>query len=357
MLSRIEPLATLPLFYKVDGKRIVLVGGSEPAAWKAELLLAAGGGVHAFADNFVPQFAELERRDGPGKLILHRRAWVSGDLDGAVLAIGAISGDSEAQAFVSAAHDAGVPVNVVDRPEFCAFQFGAIVNRSPLVVAISTDGAAPVFGQAIRSWVEQLLPAGFKQWAEAAKAWRREGERLGDTIGARRKFWERFADFAITHADRPPSVLDREKLIAENSDGGGAGSLTLVEVTSSDPEQLTLRAVRALRTADIILSGANVPQGILAYARREAERRILPGQASLAASRAASLAPSLAAGLAARRGEIEDSVKLGKRVVAVVPVEFGQSSAAGEILEGWENAGLQVVKVPGALAGPPVAVK
>ena len=81
-----------------------------------------------------------------------------------------------------------MPVNVIDKPAFCTFQFGAIVNRSPLVVGISTDGAAPIFGQAMRSRIEALLPAGFARWAAAAKRWRAdvcEGEaRLARTCAA-----------------------------------------------------------------------------------------------------------------------------------------------------------------------------
>lgn len=332
--ARIEPLATLPVFYRVSGQRVVVVGGSEAAAWKAELLMAAGANVYAFAETFAPQFQALERRSGPGHLHLHRRAWVGGDLDGAVLAIGAISEERLAHAFVTAARDAGVPVNVVDRPEFCAFQFGAVVNRSPLIVAISTDGAAPVFAQAIRSWIEQLLPAGFKQWAEAAKTWRSEGERLGPTMSARRRFWERFTTYAIDHADRQPSVLDREKLIADSLGEDDRGSLTVLEVTSPDPELLTVRAVRALRTADVIVVGANVPAGVLEYARREAERHP---------------ATSLTA-FAERIDKIEASIKLGKRVVAVFRSEPERSRTTAALIGQLEAAGIATLKIPAVSA-------
>ena len=76
------------------------------------------------------------------------------------------------QQFAAAARAAGVPVNVIDRPAFCDFSFGAIVNRSPLVIGISTDGASPVFGQAIRAKIEALIPRGFARWADAARNWR-----------------------------------------------------------------------------------------------------------------------------------------------------------------------------------------
>ena len=90
--------------------------------------------------------------------------------------IGAFEDDAEADAFAAAARAAGVPVNVIDKPAFCDFSFGAIVNRSPLVIGISTDGAAPVFAQAIRAKLEALLPQGFARWAAAAARWRARGE-------------------------------------------------------------------------------------------------------------------------------------------------------------------------------------
>ena len=99
--------------------------------------------------------------DPPGGTIaVHERAWTADDLNGAAVAIGAFEEDADAAAFAQAARAAAVPVNVIDRPAFCDFAFGAIVNRSPLVIGISTDGAAPVFAQAIRAKLEALLPKG-----------------------------------------------------------------------------------------------------------------------------------------------------------------------------------------------------
>src|SRR5271169_5930804 len=106
---RIQSLATLPVFLKLTGRRAVIVGGTEAALWKAELLAAAGAHVDVYGKSHTKDFRTLA---------------------------------------------AGVPFNVIDRPAFCDLEFGAIVNRSPLVVAISTDGAAPVFGQAIRAKIE-----------------------------------------------------------------------------------------------------------------------------------------------------------------------------------------------------------
>src|SRR3569623_199146 len=107
-----------------------------------------------------------------GSITLTDRAWTPDDLAGAALAIGAFEDEEGAAAFAGAARDAGVPVNVIAKPAYCDFSFGAIVNRSPLVIGISTDGAAPVGAQASRAKLEALLPAGVTAWAAAGARWR-----------------------------------------------------------------------------------------------------------------------------------------------------------------------------------------
>lgn len=140
---RIERLATLPLFHKLDGRKVVLAGSSEGALWKAELLTAAGSDLLVLAGDKAEIFAVLAADPPAGSVTVVPRSWQPADLDGAALAIADIDHAEEAKAFAAAARQAGVPVNIVDKPEFCDFAFGSLVNRSPLVVAISTDGAAP----------------------------------------------------------------------------------------------------------------------------------------------------------------------------------------------------------------------
>ncbi|HEY1311285.1 MAG TPA: NAD(P)-dependent oxidoreductase, partial [Pseudolabrys sp.] len=170
--GRMDALARLPVFLALEGKRAVLAGGNTAAAWKAELLLAAGARLEVYAE--VPSGELLQVAGDPprGEVVIHQRGWTTGDLAGAAVAIGAFDDDDGAAAFAAAARAAGVPVNVIDKPAFCDFSFGAIVNRSPLVIGISTDGAAPVFAQAIRAKLEALLPKGFADWAAAAARWR-----------------------------------------------------------------------------------------------------------------------------------------------------------------------------------------
>src|SRR5581483_1776606 len=135
----------------LTGKRAVVAGGSAAAAWKAELLAAAGASVDVYA---AEPREEMRALVAQGGITLHQRAVEESDLADAAMAIGAFEADHEAAAFAALARAAGVPVNVIDKPAYCDFAFGAIVNRSPLVIGISTDGAAPVFGQAIRAKLE-----------------------------------------------------------------------------------------------------------------------------------------------------------------------------------------------------------
>ncbi len=348
--SRMDALATLPVFFKLKGKRAVLAGGTEPALWKAELLAASGADVEIYATDASEEFSHLAAQPPAGSVTIHARDWQAGDLTGAAIAIGAITDDDEAARFVAAARAAGVPVNVIDRPAFCDFQFGAIVNRSPLVVAISTDGAAPVFGQAIRSRRETLLPRGFKRWAEAAKSWRREGDRLGSDLAARRRFWERFTERAMAEAERAPTAADLEDLIAAapspDASGQSLGFVSLVGAGPGDPELLTLRAVRALRAADVVLYDDLVTGPVLEFARREA-KRMLVGKTGY--------------GPACKQTEINALMvtlaREGRRVVRLKsgdPMIFGRG---GEEMDELDAAGIAYEVIPGISAAQAAAAR
>jgi uroporphyrin-III C-methyltransferase/precorrin-2 dehydrogenase/sirohydrochlorin ferrochelatase len=345
-----DALATMPVFFKLAGKRAVLVGATDAALWKAELLSASGANVSIYARSFSEEFLGLAQSAPAGTIALVERAWEPRDLEGAAIAVGAITGDEEASAFVAAAKRYGVPVNVVDRPQFCDFSFGSIVNRSPLVIAISTDGAAPVFGQAIRSRIEALLPQGFKRWADAAKTWRREGERLGKDMPARRRFWERFTERAMLNAARAPSASDLDELIAAGAQGVSAsakvGFVSLVGAGPGDPELMTLRAVRALRSADVVLYDDLVTPEILDFARREA-RRVLVGKTGYGPACKQDDINALMVSLASE----------GQRVVRLKsgdPMIFGRG---GEEIDVLNAAGIGFEVIPGISAAQAAAAR
>src|SRR5262245_60949250 len=276
---RMETLATLPLFFALAGRRAVVIGGTEPAAWQAELISAAGASVDVLSHEPCEEIVTLAADPPRGPVHVHRRPWAASDFEGAALVVAAAEDEETAQAIFSAARALGLPVNVIDKPAFCTFQFGAIVNRSPLVVGISTDGAAPVLGQAIRSRIEALLPAGLARWAEAAKTWRAELGSLQLGTAIRRRFWEAFASLALRTPDRAPRRRDWNALLRTALIGGDeteiTGHVTLVGAGPGDPELLTLKAVRALRSADVILFDDLVAPDILDFARREARRMLV----------------------------------------------------------------------------------
>ena len=171
-----------------------------------------------------------------------------------------------------------MPVNVIDKPAYCDFSFGAIVNRSPLVIGISTDGAAPVFAQAIRAKLEAMIPRGFARWADAARHWRQAVQSSGLSFGARRRFWQLFTGVRRQQSQSRARAARFRCAARRTRDEGpapDAGSVTLVGAGPGDPELLTLRAVRALQSADIILIDDLVAPEILDFARREAKKMLV----------------------------------------------------------------------------------
>lgn len=342
-----QPLARLPVFYELQGKHAVVAGGSPAAAWKAELLLAAGAKVRVFASVISTEMQSVVEEAGADRIALVVRDWSATDLRGVSLAVGAFEDDAAAAAFAKTAREAGVPVNAIDRPAHCDFSFGAIVNRSPLVVGISTDGAAPVFGQMVRAKIEAMLPAGFARWTATAKIWRDKLKEAQPSFSLRRRFWQLFTSHAVARPNDKPSDDDFFRLLADVQGEGIAlelGSVTLVGAGPGDPELLTLRAARALQSADVILFDDLVSTEILDFARREA-RKMLVGKTGYGPSCKQSDINDLMVGLA----------KSGRRVVRLKggdPMIFGR---AGEEIDACRSAGIAIDVVPGITAAQAAA--
>lgn len=342
--TRMGQLARLPVFFALDGKRALVAAEGMGAAWKVELLAAAGARVDVYAPKAGADLRALAGDEAyADRIAIHARRWREGDFTGAAIAVGAFASDEASGAFARAARAAGVPVNVIDKPAFCDFAFGSIVNRSPLVIGISTDGAAPVFGQAIRAKIEAMLPMGFARWAEAARQWRGVLQAAADlSFAARRRFWQLFTARALAAPDHEPDERDYDALLSELRGEGASvaqGSVTLVGAGPGDPELLTLRAVRALQAADVILIDDLVSAGVLDFARREA-KKMLVGKTG--------------GGPACRQNEINELMvslaKKGRRVVRLKggdPMIFGR---AGEEIAACREAGIRVEVVPGITA-------
>ena len=311
-------LAVLPLFHDLKGRRVVIWGATDAAGWKSDLVAAAGAVVVRITDD---------------------RLWDADDLAGAALAIADAAGDDQAADLAAAARAAGVPVNIIDRPAHCDFSFGAIVNRSPVVIGISTAGAAPVLGQAIRRRIETLLPPGIARWAAAAHRLRDRVQALMPEAARRRIFWRAQAERAFAEPDHPApeTLMDPTNLKIRAAEG--TGRVTLVGAGPGDAELLTLKAVRALQSADVILYDDLVSDDVLELARREAKRLLVGKRGNR---------PSC------RQDEINDlMIKLagqGKQVVRLKsgdPMIFGR---AGEEIAELKARGIAVDVVPGITA-------
>jgi uroporphyrin-III C-methyltransferase/precorrin-2 dehydrogenase/sirohydrochlorin ferrochelatase len=339
---RMGALARLPVFLSLEGKRVLVAGGTPAAAWKVELLLAAGANVDVYAGEPSQELLAVAQEAQRGSVTLYRREWRDADCTGAALAVGAFEDDAQAARFVVAARAAGASVNVIDKPKFCDFNFGAIVNRSPLVIGISTDGASPIFGQAIRAKLEALIPRGFAQWVEAALRWRDHVKASGLSFNGRRRFWQLLTNDAVRRPDHEPDEVDLARLLeAARAEGAAVeqGSVTLVGAGPGDAELLTLRAVRALQSADIILYDDLVSPEVLDFARREA-KKMLVGKTGHGPSCQQSDINALTIELAGS----------GKRVVRLKggdPMIFGR---AGEEIDACRKAGIAIEVVPGITA-------
>jgi uroporphyrin-III C-methyltransferase/precorrin-2 dehydrogenase/sirohydrochlorin ferrochelatase len=279
-----------PLFADLHGRRVLVVGGGAVAGRKARLLLEAGADVTVVALDFDPSLAELansspfpqgrERSavrpgEGNGGLTLIHDAFRSDHFDGAVLAVAATDDPAVNAAVAAAGRERNVLVNVVDVAELSSFIVPAIVDRSPLVIAVSSGGAAPVLARFVRERIETVIDGSFGQLARLLERWRgRIKARLPD-LGTRRRFYEqlvqgRVAGLVRSHA---PDAAEREleRALATES-APRRGSVVLVGAGPGDAGLLTLNALRALQQADVILHDRLVSKDVLDLARRDAER-------------------------------------------------------------------------------------
>ena len=259
----------------------MVVGGGAVAARKAELLLACGARVRIVAPVLGRAAAELLARqstgfDRPGRLA-HRAADFSpADLESAVLAIAATDCRATNARVSEAARERRIPVNVADDPELSSFILPAIVDRSPVIVAIGSQGSAPVLARQLRTQLEALLPARLGALASFAGARRRRVQHALPP-SKRRPFWERILGGRIgaqvlAGDETSAAAAFEADLDAFRSRGARLGEVHLIGAGPGDPDLLTLRALQCLQEADVILHDRLVPEAVLERARREAER-------------------------------------------------------------------------------------
>ncbi|MEJ3667046.1 siroheme synthase CysG [Stutzerimonas stutzeri] len=262
----------LPLFHNLKGRMVLIVGGGEIALRKARLLSDAGARLRVVAPSIEAQLVELVHA-GAGECL--DRGYDRQDLQGCVLAIAATD-DEPLNATVSQhANALGVPVNVVDSPQLCSVIFPAIVDRSPLVVAVSSGGDAPVLARLIRARIETWIPAAYGQLAGLAKQFRAQVKARFANVQQRRVFWEEVFQGPIAEQALAGRTAEAERLLAEKLAGAAPkalGEVYLVGAGPGDPDLLTFRALRLMQQADVVLYDRLVAPAIIDLCRRDADR-------------------------------------------------------------------------------------
>jgi len=262
-----------PIFLKLEGQPVLVVGGGAVAARKIDLLLRA----HAEITVVAPELnAQLKNLVAGGAVRYIAEEFRPEHLDGKRLAIGATDRRAVNAWVAHQAEARNIPVNVVDDRELSRFIMPAIVDRSPVIVAVGSSGDAPVLTRRLREKLEVFLPTRLGALAKLAGIWRgRVKNRIADAA-ARRKFWERFFDGEIAAdvlAGREQQANDaiQDSLRDVNQSRDRRGEVALVGAGPGDPGLLTLRALRVLQSADVILHDRLVSDAVLQLARRDAE--------------------------------------------------------------------------------------
>ena len=262
-----------PLFMRLEDQPVVLVGGGEIATRKARLLARAGASLTVIAPEVESELLALVESTG-GRVL--RREYRSGDLTGAVLAVAATDTAAVNEQVSSDARARQLPVNVVDSPALCSVITPAIVDRSPLLIAISSGGEAPVLARMVRTRLETLFPAAYGRLAGLASRWRERVKQRFTSGDERRRFWESAlngpaAEQAFSGRDQRADQL-MEAQLATDSAALTQGEVYLVGGGPGDPELLTLKALRLMQQAEVVLYDRLVSPQVLELVRRDAER-------------------------------------------------------------------------------------
>lgn len=264
-----------PLFLALHQQRSLIVGGGEVALRKARMLLAAGTQLHVIAPKVV---AELAQFAAEGKIMHTARTFLADDVIGHRVVIAATNDREVNRLVFDACEQRGILVNVVDDPALCRFIVPSMVDRSPLQIAISTGGQAPVLVRLIRARIEAWLPHGYGTLARLAGNLRDAvKQKFGDDERARRRFWEvaldgPAAERALAGDEVGATQSLQTTLAAADSASLQQGAVYLVGAGPGNPDLLTFRALRLMQKADVVLYDNLVSPAILELVRRDAER-------------------------------------------------------------------------------------
>lgn len=329
----------LPIFCRLDNKPVLLVGGGEVAERKARLLLDTGAQLTVVAPKLDPELAELAAN---GSIEWLASEFASEQLAGKWLVVAATDRREVNALVYQSANQARIFANVVDDPKRSSFIMPSIIDRSPLMVAISSGGKAPVLARLLREKLEALLPQHLGALATFAGSLRERVKARFATMGERRRFWERLlgADRlgqALARGDSASAHQLADTLFADESQTGG--EVVLVGAGPGDPGLLTLHALRHMQQADVVVYDRLVSDEVMALVRRDAKRIFVGKQAGNHCVPQEGINQLLL-----------EEAKKGQRVVRLKggdPFIFGRG---GEELETLVGTGIGFQVVPGITA-------
>jgi uroporphyrin-III C-methyltransferase/precorrin-2 dehydrogenase/sirohydrochlorin ferrochelatase len=262
----------LPLFFKLTDQNILLVGGGNVALRKARLLCRAGAKVTVIAHHVCDELQQLLDTSSGLSIIGEYHADL---LEEKILVIAATDNHTLNERVHFDAIDKNIPVNVVDSPKLCTFVFPAIVDRSPVVIGISSGGSAPVLARLLRARLETWIPKSYGKLATIANHFRDRVKAKFSTVNHRRVFWENVLQGQIAEkvfAGRDAEAIELiEKKIAHDDPDHQVGEVYLVGGGPGDPELLTFKALRLMQQADVVLYDALVSEAVLDLCRRDAD--------------------------------------------------------------------------------------
>ena len=261
----------LPLFVKLTDKPVLIVGGGSVALRKAGTLLSAGAKLTVVAPEFASEFVQWQR-EGNAELI---EGYFSPELlDGKLLVIAATDNDEVNASVFDAATARNMLVNTVDDQPKCGFIFPSIIDRSPILIAISSFGTAPVLARRLREKLEALLPQHLGPLAELVGRFRDRVKAKIKGFAARRQFWEQVFDSDVVRdvqANQLQSAAQRLEQLLEKPQRQ-SGEVYVVGAGPGDPELLTLKALQLMQQADVVVYDYLVSPQIMELVRRDAER-------------------------------------------------------------------------------------
>jgi len=267
----------LPICVDVRGRRCLVVGGGAVASRKASMLVRAGAAVVVVA----PELGDAVRQLGQqGDAEVAERVFDEGDLDGVRLVVAATDEASANRSIAAAAQLRGLWVNVVDDPAHCNFVMPAIVDRDPVLIAVSSSGRSPVLARTTRARIEAMLPPRLGELAVLLGSYRDRVKAQLSTTGARRRFWEGVVEGPVAELVQAGRSADAvtalEESLAAAGQGEAAGAIFVVHPAGEDPDLLTLRMLRLMQRAEVVAHPAGFPEALLELCRRDAGRVQVP---------------------------------------------------------------------------------